>query len=387
MGLKQEVLDAIVERRVLAKVGERMGLAAIKEDAEELTADGHVIVLGNTYDWLGDGAFNYEMFKLRHLPRFMVTEPKYLEYQRQELLARTVRDLIASTLTISEAELRAEYEGRQNQLSLRYARFEAARFSDLVDPSDAEITKYVEAHKDELVKQFESQGVRFTKLPKQVRLRFMQVQKAGPAGRGRRQGAQGRVRRGAQGGAREDRRGDGEADGGRGLRAVARCGVGGRDDGPARRRVRVDERRGHGLGPRPDHRHDGGGAQGGRALAGGRERGGVLRRARRGGARGRRGAGGRAARAGRGGRGARARQGAGEAGRGGGVAGAQGRQEADGAVRGPGRARQDAPGIEALAVAGEATPPKGDVGDQPELRVTGLFARERPIPGLGMNPS
>lgn len=180
MGLKQEVLDAIVERRVLAKVAERIGLAALKEDAEEATANGHVLVLGNTYDWLGDSAFNYDIFKLRHLPRFMVTEPKYLEYQRQELLARTVRDLIAGSVTVSEAELRAEYEGRQNQLSLRYVRYETSRFADLVDPSEAELTKYVEAHKDELIKQFTAQGTRFTKLPKQVRLRFMQVHKPQP---------------------------------------------------------------------------------------------------------------------------------------------------------------------------------------------------------------
>lgn len=180
MGLKQEVLDAIVERRVLAKVAERIGLAALKEDAEEATSNGHVLVLGNTYDWLGDSAFNYDIFKMRHLPRFMVTEPKYLEYQRQELLARTVRDLIAGSVTVSEAELRAEYEGRQNQLSLRYVRYETSRFADLVDPSEAELTKYVEAHKEELIKQFTAQGTRFTKLPKQVRLRFMQVHKPQP---------------------------------------------------------------------------------------------------------------------------------------------------------------------------------------------------------------
>jgi hypothetical protein len=125
MGLKEEVLDAIVERRLLAKVGERLGLAASKEDAEDMTAEGHLIVLGNTYDWLGDSAFQYELFKRNWLPRFNVTEPKYLEYQRQELLARTVRDLIASTVTVSEAELRSAYEAKQNQLSLRYVRFDS----------------------------------------------------------------------------------------------------------------------------------------------------------------------------------------------------------------------------------------------------------------------
>lgn len=177
MGLKEEVLEAIVERRLFTKVGERLGLAASKEDAEDMTAEGHLIVLGNTYDWLGDSSFQYELFKRNWLPRFNVTEPKYLEYQRQELLARTVRDLIASTVTVSEAELRSAYEAKQNQLSLRYVRFDQLRFADLVDANEADVTKYIEAHKDELVKQAETQGSRFNKLPRQVRLRFLQVKK------------------------------------------------------------------------------------------------------------------------------------------------------------------------------------------------------------------
>ncbi|HEY8377697.1 MAG TPA: peptidylprolyl isomerase, partial [Nannocystis sp.] len=177
IGLREEVLDAIVERRVLNEVGRRMGLVALTADAEELTLDGHFIVLGKTWDWLGGTPFNYELFKRNWLPRFGVSEPRYLEYQREELLARTVRDVIASAVPVSEAEVRAAYEARQNQLSLRYARFETGRFADLVDPSRADLEAYVSEHKDELVKQFEAQSSRFVKLPKQVRLRFLSVHK------------------------------------------------------------------------------------------------------------------------------------------------------------------------------------------------------------------
>ncbi|HEY0135683.1 MAG TPA: SurA N-terminal domain-containing protein, partial [Nannocystis sp.] len=381
MGLKQEVLDAVVERRVLAKIGERMGLAASKEDAEELTADGHVIVLGNTYDWLGDGAFNYEMFKQRHLPRFMITEPKYLEYQRQELLARTVRDLIASTITISEAELRAEYEGRQNQLSLRYARFEAARFSDLVDPSEAEVSKYVEAHKDELTKQFEAQGVRFTKLPKQVRLRFMQVKKPGPPAEDA-----DKARKAEYDAALKAARAKIDA-------AMARL-TAGEDFRVVARSVSEDamtaprggeygwtsvEGTGSGLDPIIDTTAAGLTAGKSSPVVESEEAFYVVRV---------------------------------EAVREGDVAQEDALRELaeEGVVRERGKAlakqaaaealqalkdgkkltelfaAPEAEGIEGLAVLGEATPPKETSGTKPELRVTGLFARERPIPGLGMNP-
>lgn len=388
LGLKQEVLDAILERRVLAKVGERMGLAAVKEDAEEMTADGHVIVLGNTYDFLGEGGFNYEAFKQRHLPRFMVTEPKYLEYQRQELLARTVRDVIAGAITVSEAELRAEYEGKQNQLSLRYVRFDAGRFADLVDPSEADLGKYIEAHKEDLVKQFTAQGVRFTKLPKQLRLRFIQVKKPQPpaedADKATRAkydaalkeahakiaGAVARLVRGEdfRAVAREvsedsmtaARGGDfgwTSVDGtGTGLDPVIDRAAAGMKPGDASPVIESEE----GLYlVRVDGLREGDVPQE-EALRELAEEGVVRERGK-----------------------ALAKQAAAEALQ----ALKDGKQLAE-LFKSP-----DAPGIDALPVDGEAGAPDelaggagGPATGGPEIRVTGLFARERPIPGLGMNP-
>ncbi len=386
MGLKQEVLDAIVERRVLAKVGERMGLAVVKEDAENLTIDGHVIVLGKTWDWLVNDRFNLERFKQGHLPRFMVTEPKYLEYQRQELLARTVRDLIVSTVTVSEAELRSAYEGRQNQLSLRYARFEAARFADLVDPSEADLGKYVEAHKDELVKQFEAQGVRFTKLPKQARLRFMQVKKPAPpaedadkptkaaydvalkAARAKITGALTRL------GAGED------------FRAVARTVSEDAMTAPRGGEYGWTSVEGTGSGLDPIIDLTAAGLKAGERSAvveseealylvqvDGVREGDVpqeeaLRELAEEGVVRERGK-------------ALAKQAAAEALQ----ALKDGKKLAE-LFTAPDAPGQPGAGIDALPLQGEATPPKETSSTRPELRVTGLFARERPIPGLGMNP-
>lgn len=385
MGLKEEVLDAIVERRVLVKLGERLGLAASKEDAEDMTAEGHLIVLGNTYDWLGEGSFNYGLFKSNWLPRFGINEMKYLEYQRQELLARTVRDLIASTMTISEAELRAEYERKQNQLSLRYVRFDQLRFGDLVDPVEADVSKYIEAHKDELTKQAETQGSRFNKLPKQLRLRFIKVAKptrpaedadkatkavydaALKAARGKIEAASKRVT------------------GGEDFRAVARAVSEDKDTasrGGDRGWVTVDS--GSGLDPVID--------EAAKTLAEGttskvvesdealylvrvdgvregdvppeevlrelaeeavmRERGKAL-----------------------------AKQAAAEA-----LAALKDGKKMTDLFKSPDAMGQQKPGIDALPLDEIGDEAPATSGTTPELRVTGLFAKERPIPGLGQNP-
>lgn len=182
LGLKEEILDAAVEREVLYDAGRGLGLQTTDADAEELVLAGQFIVLGETLDWLGNLAFNYDIFKKSFLAGLQISEPNYLDLQRRELLARTVRDLIAASVVIGEGELRATYEQDANRLSLRYARYEALRFGDLVDPTPAEIEAYRTANLEELRKQFTSQGSRFAKLPKQGRVFLLEVRKSESAG-------------------------------------------------------------------------------------------------------------------------------------------------------------------------------------------------------------
>jgi peptidyl-prolyl cis-trans isomerase D len=76
--------------------------------------------------------------------------------------------------------LRKQYEASANKLSLHYARYEIAPFADLVDPTDEDVTAWVEEHGDELKKSFETQGARFTKLPAQIRVSVIAVDKPAP---------------------------------------------------------------------------------------------------------------------------------------------------------------------------------------------------------------
>lgn len=188
VGVKEEVIDTSVEREVLAHEAEELGLSATLRDAEDLTVDGHVIVLGDTFDWLGDLSFNYDIFTKNFLQRLQMPEPKYLDMQRREILARTMRDVVRSSVVVTEGELRRTYEAQANKLSLSYARYEPARFAELVDPTPKEIDAKIEAERDALTKQFEAQGTRFAKLPEQARLWVIEIPKpegeeeaAGPA--------------------------------------------------------------------------------------------------------------------------------------------------------------------------------------------------------------
>lgn len=176
-GAREEVLESLVEREVLADAGEAMGLAATTQDAEDLIVDGQYIMLGDAIVWqYPDRGFNYEAFS--NLVRTLqTTEKAFIEAQRRELLARTVRDLVSSSVTVPELELRQRYEDEANKLSIRYVRYAYADFAALVDPSESEIDAWVSDHRDELAKAYEAQGSRFVKLPPQQRVWVITVPK------------------------------------------------------------------------------------------------------------------------------------------------------------------------------------------------------------------
>ena len=175
-GVKEEILESLVERELLAQAGEDMGLAATEADGEELALGGHIIVLGNTMYWTGLDQFNYKAFK-GFLGNMQIAENRYLELQSREVLARTVRDLVQGSVVVPEPELRKRYEASANKLSLHYARYDVAPYADLVDPSDAEVDAWLGEHRDELKASLQSQGSRFNKLPAQVRVSVIAVDK------------------------------------------------------------------------------------------------------------------------------------------------------------------------------------------------------------------
>lgn len=178
-GVKEEVLESLIERELLADAGEKMGLASTTTDAEEMVAKGHLIVLGNTMYWTGLDQFNYKAFK-NFLAAIQIPENRFLETQSREVLARTVRDLVRSAVVVPEPELRKQYEASANKLSLHYARYEIEPYADLVDPTDEEVDAWVDEHADELKKMLETQGARFTKLPAQIRVSLIAVDKPAP---------------------------------------------------------------------------------------------------------------------------------------------------------------------------------------------------------------
>jgi len=178
LGAREEVLESVIERLVLVDTAEELGMAMEKQDAELWTRDGVFWGLDQfqIMPWATAENFDYSAFKAI-IGQYAVAEARYLEIQRQELLAQQVRDLIRGAVTVPEAEVWAKYEKDNDQLSLRYVRFEQPAYAEIVDPSDAEIDAYIETNADALQEAWEINQARFLKLPAQVDLRLIEFAK------------------------------------------------------------------------------------------------------------------------------------------------------------------------------------------------------------------
>ncbi len=175
-GVKEEVLESLIERELLAHAGEEMGLAATERDAEEMVGKGHFIVLGNSMFWTGLDQFNYKAFK-NFLSAIQIPENRFLQTQSREVLARTMRDVVRGAVIVPEPVLRQQYEASANKLSLHYARYDVAPFADLVDPTSDEVDAWLDEHDEQLKTSLQTQGARFTKLPEQIRVSLIAVDK------------------------------------------------------------------------------------------------------------------------------------------------------------------------------------------------------------------
>ncbi|MEM9463049.1 MAG: SurA N-terminal domain-containing protein [Myxococcota bacterium] len=176
VGAKEEIVDGIVERLLLADEAHEMGLAMTQKEAEDLVLDGHAMVMGVRREWLdADEKYSPRLFDERILAPMRANDLRFLEHQSQELLAQALRDLLMASVLVPESEVRQDYEKNANTLSLRYARYEFSAFTDLVDPTPQQLDAYVADHAEALDKRYESQKTRFTELPPQARLGLVRV--------------------------------------------------------------------------------------------------------------------------------------------------------------------------------------------------------------------
>lgn len=184
MGLRRQVMEGLVDRQLLANDAKRLGLAISDEEVtvELANGRGHVSLPADKLRQLGY-ALGLADDSIRFLP---VKNPKtnkfdpkvyekeirlitklspvdFRDFQRDELLAERMRDLVRQRVRVSEGEAFEQFAREKSTATIESVKLDRRFFADVVvDPSPKAIDAWAAKNKDELEKIWQSRKSQFT---------------------------------------------------------------------------------------------------------------------------------------------------------------------------------------------------------------------------------
>ena len=190
MALPQLVLDGLIDRTLLAREARKVGFDVGEDEVMERFVNDGIILLS-----LGvnappevpqgeipvsfadrDGTFNSELAKRYIENGLRRSVGEFAQSQVDEYLAAQMRELVASTVNVSNAEAWDDYVRENDKAELQYVRFSPAYYSKRQpDPSEATLEKWIADNDDLLENEYQANKYRYTNLDKQVRSQHILV--------------------------------------------------------------------------------------------------------------------------------------------------------------------------------------------------------------------
>jgi len=193
MRLPELVLDGLIDRTLLAREARKVGFDVSQEEVMVRFVNDGVILLslgvgappmlpqGEIPVSFADkeGAFNKDLAERYIQNGLRRSVGEFADAQVDEYLAARMRELIASTVTVGEAELWDDYVRENDTAKIKYVRFSPAYYAKQQPPiSDAALQAWMAENEARLNSEYEANKHRYTNLEKQVRARHILV-KAG----------------------------------------------------------------------------------------------------------------------------------------------------------------------------------------------------------------
>lgn len=174
MNHRRRTSEGLVERWLLNEDAKRLGVTVSDDDITAELATGRAYVSLPVAEGppnnINDNFVHYLNVRNRQTKKFekkiyerevrgatQLSPNEFREFQRRELVAARMRDLIRSRAHVGEAEAYALYAREKSTVTLGYVKLDARFYADVVaDTSDKAIDAWSESNKEELDKVWES---------------------------------------------------------------------------------------------------------------------------------------------------------------------------------------------------------------------------------------
>lgn len=174
MGHRRRTVDGLIERWLLNEDAKRLGITVSDDDVTEALANGRAFVSVPVSEGppnnLHDNYVRFLNVKNRQTKKFdskgydrevrtatQLSPTEFREFQKQEMIAARMRDLIRSRAHVGEAEAFTLYSREKSTATLSYVKFDNRFYEDVViDASAKNVEAWAEKNKEEIDKVWES---------------------------------------------------------------------------------------------------------------------------------------------------------------------------------------------------------------------------------------
>ncbi|HEX7603850.1 MAG TPA: SurA N-terminal domain-containing protein, partial [Polyangiaceae bacterium] len=183
MGLRNQVLEGLVDRFVLAEDAKRLGITVSDEDITRELANGrahvslpaeHMAQLAYPLG-LGEDMVRYIPVKNHTTKKFdpkvyekevrglsKMSPSDFRDFQREEILAQRMRDIVRERVHVGEGEAFAQFGREKSTATVAYVKLDRRFYVEaVIDTSPKAVEAWSEKNKDELSKVFESRKSHF----------------------------------------------------------------------------------------------------------------------------------------------------------------------------------------------------------------------------------
>lgn len=140
LGLKKAALNSLIDRVLIMKEADRMGITASKDEVSGAIAAMPM--------FQKDGAFNFDLYQ-QLLKSNRITAKDFEEGQQQELILRKTRQAIINRVAVSDQEALNLYRKENDRIELDYVSYGPSDVVGEIRPTEAELKEFLQKNQDQ----------------------------------------------------------------------------------------------------------------------------------------------------------------------------------------------------------------------------------------------
>ncbi len=181
----QRVLDALLQRELLAQAAEEAGFRITSDTATEAIRDGKFLVLGMPVDgknmYYRDGYFDYDLLLAQVNAMGLPSVDQFIAEQQRELEAEVMRDLLLRGSVASPEEARTRYIYENTNATVDVVQFRPFEYQRKISLTAEQIDRYRQAHESEVRAKYDADAALYKARGKELKIRQIHIARKQPA--------------------------------------------------------------------------------------------------------------------------------------------------------------------------------------------------------------